>query len=84
MRHVLHVLAQRFPVLGVGALAGPVFVVNVTVYLVVVPLCVGLELLFLNHPGESLFFPLFLSASASSYSSSTILASHSFSVRSLE
>ena len=55
MRHVPHILAQRFPVLGVGELAGPVPVVNVTVYLGVVPLRGGLELLVINHPGESLF-----------------------------
>ena len=46
---------RRFPVLGVGELAGPVPVVNVTVHLVDVPLRGGLELLVFSHPDVSLF-----------------------------
>ena len=48
---------QRFPVLGIGELAGPVPVVNVRVHLVDVPLHAGLELLVCSHPDESLFRP---------------------------
>ena len=55
-RRVLHVLAQRFPVLSVGVLAGPFPVVSVTSYLVIVPLCDGLKLLFLTILA-SLSFP---------------------------
>ena len=45
-RRLLLVLASRFPVLGLAELADPFLVVSVTSYLIVVPLCVGLELLF--------------------------------------
>ena len=54
-RRLLHVLAPRFPVLGLGELADPFLVVSVTSYLVIVPLYVGLELFSTRHPGESLF-----------------------------
>ena len=55
VRRGLHVQVQRFPVLGVGELAGPFPVVNVTVHLVDVPLRGGLELLVCSHPDMSLF-----------------------------